>query len=96
PDERRRAVTLYKSLQAGAAAIRTGETDAKTVRSAMVRVIQGEPAMAIDYLAVCDPITLEPLPTVARKAVLLGAVRLGTVRLIDNMLAAAKQVRRHP
>ncbi|MDH4153520.1 MAG: pantoate--beta-alanine ligase [Nitrospira sp.] len=96
PDERRRAVTLYKSLQAGAAAIRTGETDAKTVRSAMVRVIQGEPAMTIDYLAVCDPITLEPLPTVARKAVLLGAVRLGTVRLIDNMLAAAKQVRRHP
>ena len=96
PDERRRAVTLYKSLQAGAEVIREGTTDGEAVRSAMVRVIQGEPAMTIDYLAVCDPITLEPLPTVARKAVLLGAVRLGTVRLIDNMLAAAKQMRRHP
>jgi pantoate--beta-alanine ligase len=94
-DERRRAVTLYKSLQAGAKAIREGTTDGEAVRSVMAQVIQGEPTMTIDYLAVCDPTTLEPLPTVARKAVLLGAVRLGTVRLLDNILAATKQARRN-
>jgi pantoate--beta-alanine ligase len=90
PEERKRAVTLYKSLQAGAEAIRRGVTDGTAIQEAMVQIIKGEPAIAIDYLAVCDPTTLEPLSTVAGKAVLLGAVRIGATRLIDNLLVSAK------
>jgi pantoate--beta-alanine ligase len=90
PEERKRAVTLYKSLKAGAEAIRRGATDGTAIQEAMVQIIKGEPAIAIDYLAVCDPITLEPLSTVTRKAVLLGAVRIGATRLIDNLLVSAK------
>ena len=86
PDERKRAVTLYKSLQAGAEAIRRGVTDGATIQEAMVQVIKGEPAMTIDYLAVCDPHKLEPLSAVISRVVLLGAVRIGSVRLIDNLL----------
>lgn len=85
-DERTRAVTLYKGLQAGAEAIRSGVTEGTAIQEAMVQIIKGEPAIAIDYLAVCDPITLEPLSTVASRVVLLGAVRIGSVRLIDNLL----------
>ncbi|MGQ0557493.1 MAG: pantoate--beta-alanine ligase [Nitrospiraceae bacterium] len=88
-EERKRVVTLYKSLRAGAGAIRRGVTDGEAVRSAMVQVIQSEPALTIDYLAVCDPTTLEPLSKVARKVVLLGAVRIGAVRLIDNILVVS-------
>ncbi len=91
PDDRIRAATLHKSLQAGAEAIRTGITNGKTIRSAMVRVVKNEPAMTIDYLTVCDPRTLEPLSYVNSRAVLLGAVRLGPVRLIDNLLVASSQ-----
>jgi pantoate--beta-alanine ligase len=61
----------------------------------MAQVIKGEPAMTIDYLAICDPTTLEPLSTVTRKTVLLGAVRLGPIRLIDNILVAAKHAGRN-
>ena len=89
PDDRIRATTLYKSLQAGAEAIREGMTDGATVQEAMVQVIKKEPALTIDYLAVCDPRTLEPLSAVMSQAVLLGAVRLGSVRLIDNLLVAS-------
>lgn len=85
-DERTRAVTLYKSLRAGAEAIRRGVTDGEAVQSVMVQVVKGEAAMTIDYLAVCDPFTLEPLSTVTSRVVLLGAVRIGSVRLIDNLL----------
>ncbi len=53
----------------------------------MRKVIGGEPAIRIDYLAVCDPTTLEPLIHIERQAVILGAVRLGSVRLIDNVHA---------
>lgn len=94
PDDRIRAATLYKSLRAGAEVIRRGVTDGETVRSAMVRVIKNEPAVTIDYLAVCDPTTLDPLSSVTRQAVLLGAVRIGATRLIDNILVSAKQARR--
>ena len=86
PEERKRAVTLYKSLRAGASAIRRGVTDGEAVRSTMVQVIASEPTMSIDYLAVCDPYTLEPLCDITSRVVLLGAVRIGSVRLIDNLL----------
>ena len=88
PDERIRAATLYKSLQTGAEAIRSGVTDGEAVRSAMAQVLKEEPALTIDYLAVCDPHTLEPLSAVTSRVVLLGAARIGSVRLIDNFLAA--------
>ncbi len=87
-DDRIRAVTLYKGLQAGAEAIRSGVTDAEAVHSAMVQVVKTEPTLTIDYLSVCDPYTLEPLSDVRSRVVLLGAVRIGSVRLIDNLLAA--------
>jgi pantoate--beta-alanine ligase len=86
PDERKRAVTLYKSLLAGAEVIQRGVTNGATIQEAMVQVIKDEPAMTIDYLAVCDPHRLEPLSAVTSRVVLLGAVRIGSVRLIDNLL----------
>ena len=88
PDERIRAATLYKSLQTGAEAIRSGVTDGEAVRSAMAQVVKKEPALTIDYLAVCDPHTLELLSAVTSRVILLGAARIGSVRLIDNFLAA--------
>ncbi|HBH78447.1 MAG TPA: pantoate--beta-alanine ligase, partial [Nitrospira sp.] len=86
PDERGRAVVLYKGLQAGAKVIREGETDARIIQSAMTQVILQESTITTDYLAVCDPRTLEPVSFVTLRAVLLGAIRVGSVRLIDNLL----------
>jgi pantoate--beta-alanine ligase len=56
----------------------------------MAGKLRMEPLASIDYLAVCDPDTLEPLRIVRRRAVLLGAIRIGTVRLIDNLLVSVK------
>lgn len=88
-EDRIRAVTLYKSLQAGAEAIRRGVTDGATIQKTMLQTVRSEPAMTIDYLAVCDPQTLQPLSAVTSRVVLLGAVRIGSVRLIDNLLTTA-------
>ena len=85
-EERTRAITLYKSLRAGAEVIRRGVTDGEAVQSVMAHVLKKEPAITIDYLAVCSPSTLEPLCVVTSRVVLLGAVRIGSVRLIDNLL----------
>lgn len=88
PEERTVATILYEGLQAGVAAIRQGIQDGKIVQDSMVEVVRREPSVTIDYLAVCNPLTLEPLTTVIGRAVLLGAIRLGSVRLIDNMTAS--------
>ncbi len=93
PDDRVRAVTLYRSLQAGAEVIQKGVRDGKAVQAAMYQVIKAEPSMTIDYLAVCDPYTIEPLSTVTSRVVLLGAVRLRSVRLIDNLLVTVPRRR---
>jgi pantoate--beta-alanine ligase len=80
------AQVFYQALQAGRQAIERGEKDGESVQEIMRAVIAKEPAIHIDYLAVCDPSTLEPLTSIERQAVLLGAIRIGSVRLIDNVL----------
>ncbi|HXV68356.1 MAG TPA: pantoate--beta-alanine ligase [Nitrospira sp.] len=90
PQERLVATALYQSLRAGAAAIRHGVTDAAAVQTMMAEVARRSPALTVDYLAVCDPRTLAPLSSVESRAVLLGAVRLGPVRLIDNLTVTAR------
>lgn len=84
--DRALAPILYKSLQAGAAAIKGGTTAGRKIQSMMTQVLRRESAAAVDYLAVCDPDTLTPLESVSDRAVLLGAIRIGNVRLIDNVL----------
>ena len=89
-EERRLAPMLFHALLAGQRAIQTGITDPSSVQTIIRKVLGGEPAIRIDYLAICDRNTLEPLDRIDRQAVILGAIRLGSVRLIDNVLAGRK------
>jgi pantoate--beta-alanine ligase len=93
-EERRLAPIFYHSLLAGQRAIETGVTDPDSVQAIMRKVLGGEPAIGIDYLAICDRDTLEPLARIDRQAVILGAIRLRSVRLIDNVLVKGKKPRR--
>lgn len=91
PEQRRAAPVLYRALRAGAAAIRAGERRTPSVVALMRHVVAAEPLAREDYLAVCDPETLEPLRLVRGRVVLLGAVRIGVVRLIDNLLVRGRR-----
>ena len=93
-EERRIAPILFHALKAGRQAIEAGMTEADSAQAIMRKVMAGAPMMEIDYLAVCDPRTLEPLMKIDRRAVLLGAIRVGSVRLIDNVVVSRKVARR--
>ena len=86
PSQRRAAPVLYAALRAGQVAVRAGDRSASRITRIMRHRIATEPLARVEYLSVCDPRTLEPLSRVTRDAVLLGAIRLGRVRLIDNLL----------
>ena len=87
--QRNTAPVLYRALRAGQAAIRRGIHSGGAITRAMKAVVSRERLASLDYLAVCDPTTLEPLRIVKGRAVLLGAIRLGKIRLIDNLLVRA-------
>lgn len=84
--QRRAAAVLFAALRAGEAAIKSGVTSAARVERVMRDRIAAEPLACVDYLAVCNPETLAPLRRITGESVLLGAIRIGRVRLIDNLL----------
>ena len=85
-DERWIAPLLSQALQVGRQMIVGGMRDVAAIEQAMRQTLKREPTIQVEYLAVCDQDSLEPLPVVATHAVLLGAVRIGSIRLIDNLL----------
>jgi pantoate--beta-alanine ligase len=61
-------------------------SDVAAIKRIMRQTFEQAPTIHIEYLAVCNQNSLEPLSVVADRAVLLGAVRIGAIRLIDNLL----------
>lgn len=85
-DDRRRALVLSGALRAMRDASRNGARDAESILEAGRRVLRTEPAVRLDYLALVDPDSLEPVERVTGPAVALVAARVGTTRLIDNAI----------
>jgi pantoate--beta-alanine ligase len=85
-DQRAAAPVLFQALKAGRTAIRDGIKAVTKIQQMMRDVAKRERLAKIEYLAVCDPDTLEPLKQIRDRAVLLGAIRIGRIRLIDNLL----------
>lgn len=85
-EERRRAPVLYHSLSQAQNAIQAGDKDASAIISRMRQQIESELTDRIDYIAVVDPDSLEPVERIENRIVIALAVRLPQVRLIDNIV----------
>ena len=86
PRERQAALVLYRALQTASRMVRSGEHRAEVVRSAALCEIEAEPLAQVDYVAIVDPETLQPVDQILEKALVALAVRIGGTRLIDNEL----------
>jgi len=92
PEEREKAAVLFNALSEAKAAYKKGERNALELTQIVQKVIQAEPLAAIDYIAVVDQETLQPIDKVGDKEALIAlAARFGKVRLIDNILLNQKQ-----
>lgn len=89
PDERQRALALPRALAEAAALAAAGERSVATLEQRMREIVVAA-GLTADYLAIVDPETLEPMTTLDRPARVLGAVRLGSVRLLDNLEVAPR------
>ena len=95
--QRQVATMLFETLRTGKERFQSGEKVTGTVLREIRKKLASEPTIKIDYVAVCDAMTLEPVKEVREDIVLLGAIRVGRVRLIDNFLVGApkKKKRNH-
>jgi len=85
PDERRVAVALSRALAAGRSALEQNARAASVVERAMRDVAISYGDIEIDYLRLVDPLTFEEPTDFERELLLVGALRVGTTRLIDNI-----------
>jgi pantoate--beta-alanine ligase len=85
-DERRSALALSGALRAMQQAWRDGARAAAAVLVAGRRVLDAEPGVRPDYLAVVDADSLEPVADATEASVALVAARVGPTRLIDNVV----------
>jgi pantoate--beta-alanine ligase len=86
PEERQQALVLSRALQAARKMFEGGERASGKLLGAGLGVIETEPAVVVDYLRLVDLDTLDDLPSARPGALLAVAARVGSVRLIDNIL----------
>ncbi|HEX5180630.1 MAG TPA: pantoate--beta-alanine ligase [Gemmatimonadaceae bacterium] len=85
-EERKRALVLYRTLRAIADAFDGGQYDAVELEQLGWEVLATEPEVQVDYLAIVDPTRLEPVAVAEQGTIVAIAARVGTTRLIDNVI----------
>ncbi|HXI14364.1 MAG TPA: pantoate--beta-alanine ligase [Thermoanaerobaculia bacterium] len=83
-EQRAAAPMFHAALQAGRAALMNGES-ADVIEQVMRETLSKAIGIEIDYISLVDGATFEAPASLERDLVLVGAIRLGTTRLIDNI-----------
>lgn len=83
-DERQRALSLSRALQAAVADFQAGETNAAALRARAYAELSGH-VDRLEYLELRDAESLQTIAEVVGPAAILVAAYVGKTRLIDNM-----------
>jgi len=86
PENRHSAAVIFRALSQGQTLARGGETDVRLIGAAMSALLDTEPSLRTQYLALVDAETLAPLHELdGRDGRILFAGFIGQTRLIDNV-----------
>ncbi len=85
-EERRAALVLSRALGVAESKIAAGERAGATLAAALRDVIAAERLARLEYVAVCDPQSLQPVGQLPSTVLVALAVYIGCTRLIDNAL----------
>lgn len=86
PAEREAAAILFKALTLAKQQWQEGERKTATIRNKMISLISSEPLATIDYVSIADAQTFVDLAEIDRPALISMAIRIGKIRLIDNII----------
>jgi len=88
PVERTQALALSRTVRLVEALSASGERSRSTLVSAARKVISAEPDVRLDYVALVDWATLQPVDVAAPGSLFAVAAKVGPTRLIDNTILA--------
>jgi pantoate--beta-alanine ligase len=86
PEQRREALALSGALQAAHETWRAGERRAHGLEARIREVLAMSPGVRPEYIAITDSSTLTPVELVDSGTVIALAARVGSTRLIDNII----------
>ena len=78
------AVVIYESIKGAKELVEQGERSVEELIKAVRDRLRRVPRIVIDYVVVVDDVTLKPVEWINSTALLAIAVRVESVRLIDN------------
>lgn len=79
-----RALSLFQSLEQAKQQVRMGNRNSESLMASIVKTLEEAPVDRIQYVAIVDPESLEPIDSLQSSAQVLIAVQIGATRLIDN------------
>ena len=85
PEQRAAAPVVFRALSAARDRFRAGQQDLAALEEAARRIIEASPQALVEYVAGVDPETMESWSG-RGPCMLAAAVRIGNVRLIDNVI----------
>lgn len=85
-DERRQARALTRAVRWVEAMVAKGERNPAVLIEAARQIFAAEPLVRVDYIALVEWATLEPVEVAAPGTVFAVAAWVGTTRLIDNTI----------
>ena len=85
PEQRAAAPVVFRALSASRDRFRAGQQDVAALEDAARRMSEASPLAAVEYVAGVDPDTMAPWGGLG-PCMLAAAVRIGGVRLIDNVI----------
>jgi pantoate--beta-alanine ligase len=86
PEQRLHATALYQALEEARGQVESGERTAELVTRTIRQHMDATPGARVDYVAVVDYATLQPVQRLQGKVLVALAVYFGETRLIDNMI----------
>ena len=86
PKQRKDATCLIESLRRAEDMVNNGESSASKVAAEMKRLIRKVKGTRVEYIAIVNSETLEPVKEIKGKTLIALAVRIGKARLIDNII----------
>ena len=85
-EERQKALSLSKALEDAKKKIRQGTKATNQLKQNIKDKITAESGTQIDYISICDPISLQEKEEVNGRTLIALAVKIGSSRLIDNCI----------
>ncbi len=79
-------LSLINSLQKAQELVSNGQKNSEVVLNTASKIILSNPETSVDYLTICDPVSLETVSVIDKPVLFAMAVNVGDTRLIDNAI----------